>query len=79
MKGSIINRAISLGENASGWRLGERWQTVIMVTHDFRAASYADRVLVLRDGRIRGETRLQGNVDTQRALHQLLDLEGSFQ
>lgn len=57
----------------------EDGQTVIMVTHDFRAASYADRVLVLRDGRIRGETRLQGNVDTQRALHQLLDLEGSFQ
>jgi putative ABC transport system ATP-binding protein len=49
-------------------------QTVVMVTHDFRAASHADRVLVLRDGRIRGETRLQGE-DTHRALGQLLELE----
>lgn len=49
-------------------------QTVVMVTHDFRAASHADRVLVLRDGRIHGETRLQGQ-DTHRALGQLLALE----
>ena len=27
-------------------------QTVVMVTHDARAASYADRVLFLADGRI---------------------------
>jgi putative ABC transport system ATP-binding protein len=50
-------------------------QTVIMVTHDFRAASYADRVLVLRDGRIRGEAGLKGVVDTHRTLNQLLELE----
>ena len=50
-------------------------QTVVMVTHDFRAASYADRVLVLRDGRIRGETRLQGAKDSNQALRQLLNLE----
>ncbi|MBN2386375.1 MAG: ABC transporter ATP-binding protein [Anaerolineales bacterium] len=50
-------------------------QTVIIVTHDFRAASYADRVLVLRDGRIRGETRLQGDLDTHQVLGQLLELE----
>jgi putative ABC transport system ATP-binding protein len=50
-------------------------QTVIMVTHDFRAASYADRVLVLRDGRIRGEAGLKGAADTHRTLNQLLELE----
>jgi putative ABC transport system ATP-binding protein len=50
-------------------------QTVIMVTHDFRAASYADRVLVLRDGRIRGEAGLKGVADTHRTLNQLLELE----
>ena len=50
-------------------------QTVIMVTHDFRAASYADRVLVLRDGRVRGETRLAGKVDMNKTLSQLLILE----
>ena len=50
-------------------------QTVIIVTHDFRAASYADRVLVLRDGRIRGEAKIKGAADTHRALNQLLELE----
>jgi putative ABC transport system ATP-binding protein len=50
-------------------------QTVIMVTHDFRAASYADRVLVLRDGRIRGQAGLKGVTDTHKTLNQLLELE----
>jgi putative ABC transport system ATP-binding protein len=35
------------------WVVDEARQTVIMVTHDPVAASYADRVLVLADGRIR--------------------------
>jgi putative ABC transport system ATP-binding protein len=30
-------------------------QTVVMVTHDPIAASYADRVIFLSDGRLRGE------------------------
>jgi putative ABC transport system ATP-binding protein len=30
-------------------------QTVVMVTHDPTAASYADRVLFLADGRLRAE------------------------
>ena len=35
------------------WRLGaERGQTLVLVTHDAKAAAYADRVLVLRDGAI---------------------------
>jgi putative ABC transport system ATP-binding protein len=50
-------------------------QTVIMVTHDFRAASYADRVLVLRDGRIRGQAEMKGAADTHQTLNQLLELE----
>lgn len=49
-------------------------QTVVMVTHDFRAASYADRVLVLRDGVIRGESRLPRGQDSHQALGQLLEL-----
>jgi putative ABC transport system ATP-binding protein len=35
----------------------ELGQTVVMVTHDARAASYADRVLFLADGRIVDELR----------------------
>ena len=33
----------------------ERHQTVVLVTHDSKAAAYADRVLVTSDGRIREE------------------------
>jgi putative ABC transport system ATP-binding protein len=33
----------------------ERGQTIVLVTHDSKAAAYADRVLVISDGRIRDE------------------------
>ncbi len=36
----------------------ERGQTIVLVTHDAKAAAYADRVCVLRDGTIREEIRL---------------------
>jgi putative ABC transport system ATP-binding protein len=36
----------------------ERHQTVVLVTHDSKAAAYADRVLVISDGRIRDEIEL---------------------
>jgi putative ABC transport system ATP-binding protein len=45
-------------------RLG---QTVILVTHDARAAAYADRVLVLRDGAILDEVSLGRRSDHQAA------------
>lgn len=35
-------------------------QTVVIVTHDPRAAAFADRVLFLADGRFRGELRAPG-------------------
>ena len=35
----------------------ELGQSVIMVTHDFHAANYADRVLVVRDGQIVSDLR----------------------
>lgn len=34
-------------------------QTVVMVTHDIKSASYANRVVFLKDGRIEGELDLQ--------------------
>jgi putative ABC transport system ATP-binding protein len=36
----------------------ERGQTIVLVTHDSKAAAYADRVLVIGDGRIREEIPL---------------------
>ncbi len=43
-------------------RLG---QTVVLVTHDARAAAYADRVLVVRDGQVRDEITLGRRSDHQ--------------
>ncbi len=41
------------------WRsCTERGQTVVLVTHDSKAAAYADRVLVIGDGRIRDTIEL---------------------
>ena len=36
----------------------ERHQTIVLVTHDSKAAAYADRVLVIGDGRIRETIQL---------------------
>lgn len=36
----------------------EDGQTIIMVTHDIKSASYANRVVFLKDGRIEGELNL---------------------
>lgn len=35
-------------------------QTIVMVTHDVRAASYADTVVFLKDGRVSDKTHLTG-------------------
>jgi putative ABC transport system ATP-binding protein len=41
------------------WRsCDERGQTIVLVTHDARAAAHADRVLVIGDGAIRDEIEL---------------------
>ena len=36
----------------------DRGQTIVLVTHDAKAAAYADRVLVIGDGRVRDEIDL---------------------
>jgi putative ABC transport system ATP-binding protein len=41
----------------------ERHQTIVLVTHDSKAAAYADRVLVISDGRIRDEIVLGRRAD----------------
>jgi len=48
------------GEILEGlWRsCDERGQTIVLVTHDARAAAYADRVLVVGDGKILDEIEL---------------------
>jgi putative ABC transport system ATP-binding protein len=47
------------------WRsCDERGQTIVLVTHDARAAAHADRVLVISDGRIRDEILLGRRKDS---------------
>jgi putative ABC transport system ATP-binding protein len=46
------------------WRSSdEGGQTIVLVTHDARAAAYADRVLVIGDGRIQEEIELGRRAD----------------
>jgi putative ABC transport system ATP-binding protein len=50
----------------------ERGQTIVLVTHDARVASRADRVLAMRDGAVAHETKLeQGDPATLSKLMQL--------
>jgi ABC-type lipoprotein export system ATPase subunit len=39
----------------------ERSQTTVLVTHNARVAAYADRVLVLADGRVVDDVRVEGS------------------
>ena len=50
-------------------------QTLLLVTHDWRVASAADRVLRLRNGRIASETRLEAQADPERRLAELIRLD----
>jgi putative ABC transport system ATP-binding protein len=54
----------------------ERHQTVVLVTHDSKAAAYADRVLVISDGRIRDEIVLgrRDNHDAAPLISRLAEL-----
>jgi putative ABC transport system ATP-binding protein len=50
-------------------------QTIVLVTHDARVASAADRVIRMRDGSFVGETRIEDSRDRSRLLSSLIDLE----
>jgi putative ABC transport system ATP-binding protein len=38
-------------------------QTVVMVTHDPKVAAYADRVIVLADGQVAADQKVEGEDD----------------
>jgi putative ABC transport system ATP-binding protein len=50
-------------------------QTIVMVTHDPKAASYADRIVFLNDGRVIDEMKLDGGKDAADILARLTELE----
>lgn len=47
-------------------------QAIVMVTHDPKAAAYADRVIFLRDGNVVEEFHFQSNMDASSRLHQII-------
>ena len=51
----------------------ELGQTVVIVTHDSRAAAYADRVVFLADGRISTVIDFEGNTDMGQRLRAILE------
>jgi len=50
-------------------------QTIVIVTHDVKAASFADRVVFLKDGKIVGEMKMEKGRDGQEILKRLAQLE----
>jgi putative ABC transport system ATP-binding protein len=50
-------------------------QTMVLVTHDARVASVADRILTMRDGRIIDETSMSATDPSGGTLAQLIQME----
>jgi putative ABC transport system ATP-binding protein len=51
----------------------ELGQTIVIVTHDPRAASTASRVVFLRDGKIVEEIRFEKTADKAQRLRSIID------
>lgn len=56
----------------------ELQQTIVMVTHDPRAAAYANRTVFLADGRITGEALSNGSGDPDERLRVILEAMERF-
>jgi putative ABC transport system ATP-binding protein len=50
-------------------------QTIVLVTHDLRIASSADRVVTMRDGAIAGETDMAAAGQGREALSRVVAME----
>jgi putative ABC transport system ATP-binding protein len=51
-------------------------QTIVLVTHDLRVASAADRVVTMRDGAIASETAMGAGGEGREALSRVVAMEG---
>jgi putative ABC transport system ATP-binding protein len=57
----------------------ELGQTIVVVTHDPRAAAYADRIVFLGDGQVIGETTYEGVDEMSQRLRIVMDAMEKFQ
>jgi putative ABC transport system ATP-binding protein len=53
-------------------------QSIVVVTHDPRAAAYADRIVFLRDGLLDGELRFSSETPLTEKLHQIVERMSSM-
>jgi putative ABC transport system ATP-binding protein len=68
-------------QSAEIWGLLRRFaatqgKTILMVTHEAHGAAYADRVLVLKDGRVVGDIEPKGNQDAALVAARYQELAG---
>lgn len=69
-------------DSATGWGILEllrrscdaRGQTILLVTHDPKAASYADRLVFLKDGKLVDEMRVEQRAEAGPVLARLAEL-----
>jgi putative ABC transport system ATP-binding protein len=54
-------------------------QTIVVVTHDPRAATYADRVVFLKDGSIVNQIRFDGKIELSERLRQVMHVTEKLQ
>jgi putative ABC transport system ATP-binding protein len=52
-------------------RLNEQGITIVMVTHEPDVASYAKRIVVMRDGRVKSDTRVENRLNAEVELSRL--------
>jgi putative ABC transport system ATP-binding protein len=57
----------------------ELGQTIVVVTHDPRAAAYADRIVFLGDGQVIGQTTYEGAEEMGQRLRIVMDAMEKFQ
>ncbi len=57
----------------------ELGQTIVMVTHDSRAAAYSDRVVFLKDGHIIGQVQCNGTEDMSVRVRKVIEMMEKLQ
>jgi putative ABC transport system ATP-binding protein len=60
-------------------KLNDAGITIVMVTHELDIAHYTKRMVVMRDGRVVGDTSVAGRLDARTELHKLQQAQQAVQ